>query len=240
ADWETRADAEPDELLPTLQLPELSKISLQDVVEVPKRHGRGIFSYKKEVLYSDQLAEEFTVCDSEHQMFDNSAKQDLTVKKLAYGTRHVLVLDGFQPSYNTMNLENIFKTFKDKFAIRWVNDTVALAVFRSPSIALEAYNSVNYGFPVRLLEEDDILIGSIQSRDIPLVTQDERSFADLEPPKQRPQTSARTAQRLIAQGMGIKLPVSTGSNESRRQEEARKNRIIARQKLKNDAWGPDD
>ncbi|XP_073526456.1 uncharacterized protein [Phyllobates terribilis] len=227
ADWETRADAEPDELFPAQQLPEVSKISLQDAVEIPKRRGRGTFSYNKEALYSDQLAEESTNCDSEHQMFDDTTKQDLTVKNLSYGTRHVLVLDGFKPSYNTMNLENIFSNFKDKFAIRWVNDTVALAVFRSPSTAIEAYKSVNCGFSVRLLEEDDILIGSITGR-------------ELEPPKQRPQTSARTAQRLIAHGMGMKLPVSAGSDASKRVEEARKKRIIARQKLKDDAWGSDD
>lgn len=66
-------------------------------------------------------------------------------------------------------------------------------------------------------------------------------FLDLEPPRRRPQTSARTAQRLIAQSMGIKLPSTDfGSREYRRQEEARKNRIVSRQNLKHDAWGDDE
>lgn len=63
--------------------------------------------------------------------------------------------------------------------------------------------------------------------------------SELEPPIPRPKTSARTAQRLIAQGMGIKLSTDFGSNELRKQETARKNRILARQNMKNDAWGSD-
>lgn len=69
--------------------------------------------------------------------------------------------------------------------------------------------------------------------------------SDLEPPRQRPETSARTAQRLIAQGMGIKLPASSsssstfGSSQLRKQEEARKNRIVSRQNMRDDAWGHD-
>ncbi|KAF3502984.1 hypothetical protein F2Q69_00044349 [Brassica cretica] len=62
----------------------------------------------------------------------------------------------------------------------------------------------------------------------------------LEPPTQRPKTSARTAQRLIAHSMGLKLPASGfGSKELRDQEAARKNRIVSRQKQRDDAWGDD-
>ena len=64
-------------------------------------------------------------------------------------------------------------------------------------------------------------------------------LSDLEPPRQRPKTSARTAQRLIAHGMGLKLPIPFGSRELKSQEETRKNRIVTRQKMKDDAWGDD-
>jgi hypothetical protein len=64
-------------------------------------------------------------------------------------------------------------------------------------------------------------------------------LSDLEPPRQRPKTSARTAQRLIAHGMGLKLPMTFGSRELKNQEETRKNRIVTRQKMKDDAWGDD-
>ena len=51
-----------------------------------------------------------------------------------YGTRHVLVLADFPPSTRTNDLEKLLEGFKDRFAVRWVNDTVALAVFATPSI----------------------------------------------------------------------------------------------------------
>ena len=67
-------------------------------------------------------------------------------------------------------------------------------------------------------------------------------FSDVEPPRQRPETSARTAERLIAQAIGIRLPSSTsfGSNELKKQEAARKQRMVARKNLRDDAWGSDD
>lgn len=51
-----------------------------------------------------------------------------------YGTRHVLVLADFPPSTRTTDLEKLLEAFKDHVAVRWVNDTVALAVFGTPSI----------------------------------------------------------------------------------------------------------
>lgn len=54
-----------------------------------------------------------------------------------YGTRHVLVLADFSPSLKTTDLEKLFKDFKDSgFIIRWVNDTTALAVFKTPSAGM--------------------------------------------------------------------------------------------------------
>jgi hypothetical protein len=51
-----------------------------------------------------------------------------------FGTRHVLVLYDFPSSTRTTDLERIFDKFGDHgVAIRWVNDTIALAVFRTPS-----------------------------------------------------------------------------------------------------------
>ncbi|WRX33359.1 hypothetical protein QQP08_025846 [Theobroma cacao] len=235
-DWEAIADREPNELLSSEGLPGVSSLSLKDSkVEAPKRRGRGTFSYRKSELYSDRLSdgvfatkdtENEDVCiDSEIKTVENLANgfgMQIHLNAAKYGTHHVLVLADFSPSTRTTYLEKLFEDFRDRgVVIRWVNDTTALAV------ALEACNHVNCPFTVRILDEDDMLLGSISAR-------------DLEPPRQRPQTSARTAQRLIAQGMGLKLSSSTfGSRELRNQEEARKNRIVTRQKLKDDAWGDD-
>lgn len=53
-----------------------------------------------------------------------------------YGTRHVLVLADFHTSTRTTDLEKLLESFKDRFVIRWVNDTTALAVFRTPSVGM--------------------------------------------------------------------------------------------------------
>ena len=51
-----------------------------------------------------------------------------------FGTRHALVLYDFPSSTRTTDLERIFEKFGDHgVAIRWVNDSIALAVFRTPS-----------------------------------------------------------------------------------------------------------
>ncbi|XP_044504384.1 coiled-coil domain-containing protein R3HCC1L [Mangifera indica] len=228
-DWEAIADRAPNELLSSQFLPEVSNLSLEDTkVQAPKRRGRGTFSYKKNELYSDQQHHKTFVEDTEDEGVSLTSERNPDLKHSKYGTRHVLVLADFSPSIRTTDLEKLLEEFRDHgFVIRWVNDTVALAVFRTPSVALEARNHIKCPFTVRILDEDDILLGSISTK-------------DLEPPRQRPQTSARTAQRLIAQGMGLKLPSSFGSRELKSQEEARHNRIQMRQKLRDDAWGPDE
>ncbi|KAI8525859.1 hypothetical protein RHMOL_Rhmol13G0263700 [Rhododendron molle] len=250
-DWEAIADRAPEELLPLQGLPEVSKLSLENTkIQTPKRRGRGKFSYTTHGLYGDQQSNGF-VDYSENEAVCNSSEGDtqernsaldsiltcdnlmrvglgLVADAVKYGTRHVLVLADFPPSTRTGDLEMLLENFKDRgFVIRWVNDTVALAVFRTPPIALEALNNIQCAFTVRVLDEDDMLLRSIPPR-------------DLEPPRQRPKTSTRTAQRLIAQGMGIKLPSTNfGSRELRKQEEDRKNRIVSRQSMRDDAWGDD-
>ncbi|KAK1589433.1 hypothetical protein Q3G72_034011 [Acer saccharum] len=237
-DWEAIADCAPDQLLSSQCLPEVSNLSLEDnkvqtsnKVQTPKRRGRGTFSYKKNELYSDRLSDNSVavVEDTEDDVVGQDSERCTELRNSKYGTRHVLVLADFSPSTRTTDLERLFEDFRDRgIVIRWVNDTVALAVFQTPSIALEARSHIQCSFTVRILDEDDILLASISPR-------------DLEPPRQRPQTSARTAQRLIAQVMGLKLPsTSFGSRELKNQEEARRNRIVERQKLRDDAWGPDD
>ncbi|KAJ9178672.1 hypothetical protein P3X46_010539 [Hevea brasiliensis] len=229
-DWEAIADRAPNELLSPQGLPSVSNLSLKEnKVKGPKRRGRGTFSYKEDKLYSDRQSYTSFSSDKEEDDSCKSKQQNLESIHCKYGTRHVLVLSDFPPSTRTIELEKLFQDFASRgFVIRWVNDTVALAVFQTPSIALEAQNHVQCPFAVRILDEDDILLGSIPAR-------------DLEPPRQRPQTSTRTAQRLIAQGMGQKLPSTNfGSRELRNQEEARKNRIVTRQKMIKDAWGDDD
>ncbi|XP_030521019.2 uncharacterized protein LOC115734400 [Rhodamnia argentea] len=229
-DWEALADRSPNELLPAECLPEVSKLSLEDSknTKAPKRRGRGTFTYKKDELYSDRVADDLTIDEVDDEGQSHNSEEKPILRPSRYGTSHVLVLAGFPPSTRTTELEKLLEDFINRgVVIRWVNDTTALAVFRTPAIALEALSSIQFPFTVRILEEGDSLLSSVPA-------------TDLEPPKPRPQTSARTAQRLIAQSMGLKLPSSSfGSRELREQEEARKDRIVRRHKLRDDAWGED-
>ncbi|KAL3620249.1 hypothetical protein CASFOL_035161 [Castilleja foliolosa] len=227
-DWEAVADRAPEELFSPECLPGVSKLSIEDSKPPQriKRRGRGTFAYEKEQgLYSDNQSDK-PIIDASEDNFEPPA-ENLEKGKLLYGTRHALVLAGLPLSTRTTELEKLLEKFKDLFVIRWVNDTSALAVFKSPSDALEASSSIQCKFTVRVLNEDDVLLSSITPK-------------DLEPPRQRPQTSARTARRMIAHSMGIKLPSTFGVDELRKQEEARKNRVALRQKMKDDAWGADD
>ncbi|KAE9616780.1 hypothetical protein Lal_00035061 [Lupinus albus] len=230
-DWEAIADLEPDVSLSSIPsdcLSGVSNLKLENTKsQTPKRRGRGTFSYEKQKLYSDQVLDGSVInVEDEETHCSSEDKKDIQHSK--YGTGHVLVLADFPPSTKTIDLEKIFERFRDcGFVIRWVNDRVALAVFQTPSVALVARNCIRYPFNVRILDEEDALLSSIQTR-------------DLEPPRQRPKTSAQAAQRLIAHGMGLKLSsttTSSGSQEYRKQEDARRERIVTRQKLRDEAWG---
>ncbi|CAH9133121.1 unnamed protein product [Cuscuta epithymum] len=224
-DWEALVDRDPNELLAPSSLPEVSNLSLHDTKgQAPKRRGRGTFLYKKHALYSDQQSGGPIVDDDVAS--DSGEEGTNTMINLKYGSHHVLVLADFPPSTRTTDLEKLLQKHKDQVVIRWVNDTVALAVFRTPSLAQEAIKSIDWPYSMRILNEDDEILSQIPPR-------------DLEPPRQRPQTSARTAQRLIAQSMGIRVPSGFGARELRKQEEERKSRIISRQSMKEDAWGDD-
>jgi hypothetical protein len=55
------------------------------------------------------------------------------------GMDHVLEVYGFAPSVKTMDLESLFWAYRDEgLAIRWVDDTHAVAVFRRPSVGKES------------------------------------------------------------------------------------------------------
>ncbi|KAL6613752.1 hypothetical protein ACP70R_036022 [Stipagrostis hirtigluma subsp. patula] len=239
-DWEAIADsgALDDTLVRSLeQESRVSSCSSSEKSSTPssgpKRRGRGSFLYNKSVLYSDQCGQERELDDKESDPQSGSnghvnKREDKAGTAVAqFGTRHVLVLYDFSPSTRTSDLERIFEKFGDHgVAIRWVNDTSALAVFRTPSAANEAQACIPSIYKVRSLKENDDLLAKIDG-------------SDLEPPKPRPKTSARTAQRLIAHGMGLRQFTNFGSDELKKQEEERRNRITARQAMRDEAWGSD-
>ncbi|XP_058752741.1 uncharacterized protein LOC131625925 isoform X2 [Vicia villosa] len=231
-DWEAKADCEPDKLLSPVSsevLTSVSNLKLENTKSpTPKRRGRGTFSYDNDKLYSDRLLDGSIIDDVE----DEETRSGSEDKKVQYGTSHVLVLSHFSPSTRTTDLEKVFDDIKNcHFVIRWVNDTVALAVFRTPAEALEAKSNARCSFnmTMKILGEEDAYLSSIKPN-------------DLKPPQQRQKTSVVAAQRMIANSMGIKLPSPsrvTGFRQHKKEEDSRKERIVNRQKLKEDAWGED-
>ncbi|KAF2536918.1 hypothetical protein F2Q68_00022245, partial [Brassica cretica] len=152
----------------------------------------------------------------------------LSFEEPKYGTRHVLVLAGFSPSLRTSDLVKLFVVSSKTVDFSFVGSMIQQPLQSSKPLLLRLAIVFNVrSFTIRVLDDHDSLLGSISGK-------------DLEPPTQRPKTSARTAQRLIAHSMGLKLPASGfGSKELRDQEAARKNRIVSRQKQRDDAWGAD-
>ncbi|CAA6667629.1 unnamed protein product [Spirodela intermedia] len=217
-DWEAVADRPLPDIVGVSSSQETENVRSESTT---KRRGRGHFLYKKDGLYSDQLNESGSAdrSDSDEELDRHSP--DMPPGMFLFCTT--------SQSTRTTDLEKIFEAFReDGFAIRWVNDTCALAVFRTPSFASRALSTSPCPFKVRMIEDNsDKILTQISAK-------------DLEPPHPRPKTSARTAQRLIAQGMGLKLTGNFGSRELRIQEAARRDRIHARHGLRDDAWGPED
>ncbi|ESQ42170.1 hypothetical protein EUTSA_v10013868mg [Eutrema salsugineum] len=192
-DWEALADREPSKLISVEDLPEISKLSVEEPnVQGPKRRGRGTFTYKSDVMYGDRDFCKSKIEDSEDKNLSRGSEKTDEALKSRYGTRHVLVLTGFSPSLRTTDLEKLFEDFKDSgFIIRWVNDTTALAVFKTPSTALEACKNVQCSFTIRVLDDHDSLLSSISGK-------------DLEPPSQRPKMSCENSSTADCSQHGIK------------------------------------
>ncbi|CAJ2654770.1 unnamed protein product [Trifolium pratense] len=176
-DWEAMADLEPDKLLSPVSsdvLTGVSNIKLVDTSksQTPKRRGRGTFSYDKDKLYSDRILDGSIIDDVEEEETQCGSEDKKDTPNSKYGTGHVLVLSHFSPSTRTTDLEKIFEDIKNcDFVIRWVNDTVALAVFRTPAEALEGQSNgrCSFNMSMRILDEDDVLLSSIKANDAPCI-----------------------------------------------------------------------
>ncbi|XP_024529139.1 uncharacterized protein LOC9631355 [Selaginella moellendorffii] len=199
----------------------------------PKQRGRGAFTYGRERdgFHSDHT----TAMDDETHEELTTSSDDIDGKSLVYGASHVLVLGGFPPKTTTRDLEQVVMPYASRgVVIRWVNDTTALAVFRNPTIAREALATIRHPtYVLKTYDDSSEVHGLVTER-------------DLEPPTPRPATSARAAQRMIVgaltnQGIvrGAQTRVRFTAQELQKQEEERKQRLLAREKLREEAWGGD-
>lgn len=234
-DWETllcEGLVKLDGLSPAKSAPEI----LPHEKTVYKQRGRGAFTRGEMGMHIDRLSsspikgkEQLDMTTDEVETEDGPSTAH---SKVACGVRHVLVVS-FPPSVTTKDLEELFEPFGSPgVVIRWVNDTTALAVFRNPEVAKEALqNTKNPRFKVEHLTDENAFIGVVNEQ-------------DLQPPVPRPPTSSQAAHRMIMgalQRQGIQkkpLPANTFKS-SQKQESERKQRLLTRQKLRDEAWGSD-
>ncbi|XP_071985835.1 coiled-coil domain-containing protein R3HCC1L isoform X3 [Engystomops pustulosus] len=141
---------------------------------------------------------------------------------------HVIEIYDFPAEFKTEDLLRAFSSYQKKgFDVKWVDDTHALGVFSSPITARDALSSKNPMVKVRPLSQ-----ATRASR------AKARSCADfLQPAKDRPETSAVLARRLVISALGVRSTQSRAEREAERKklQEARERRHLEA-KQREDAW----
>ncbi|EFB24077.1 hypothetical protein PANDA_005178, partial [Ailuropoda melanoleuca] len=118
---------------------------------------------------------------------------------------HVIEIYDFPQEFRTEDLLRVFCSYQKKgFDIKWVDDTHALGVFSSPITARDALGSKHTMVKIRPL-----------SQATRAAKAKARAYAEfLQPAKERPETSAALARRLVISALGVR------SKQSRTEREA--------------------
>ncbi|XP_029013545.1 coiled-coil domain-containing protein R3HCC1L [Betta splendens] len=149
---------------------------------------------------------------------------DLTDDELS----HIVEIYDFPPEFKTEDLLKLFQCYQQRgFDIKWIDDTHALGLFSSPISAREALRSKHPLMKLRPLSKSSSAIKSKA-----------RSCSDyLLPAKERPQTSAALARRLVIGALGVKSTLTKEQREAERRKlsEAKEQKRLAA-KQREDAW----
>ncbi|NWQ72790.1 R3HCL protein, partial [Columbina picui] len=141
---------------------------------------------------------------------------------------HVIEIYDFPSDFRTEDLMRVFCSYQKKgFDIKWVDDTHALGIFSSPITARDALSTKHLMVKTRPLSQ-----GTRASK------AKARAYAEyLQPAKERPETSAALARRLVIGALGVR------SNQTRAQRDAERKKLQEareRKRLENkqreDAW----
>ncbi|XP_015787942.1 coiled-coil domain-containing protein R3HCC1L isoform X2 [Tetranychus urticae] len=144
---------------------------------------------------------------------------------------HVLEIYDFPSDLRTQDLVTSLSVFNSRdFDIKWVDDTHALAVFSSQIAAREAMSMPYTNIRLRPLNE-----AIKESR-----VKAQKCAEHLLPHRQRPQTSAVLARRLVTGALGLRSTISSEQRaaEKKRLQEAREKRRMA-MKLTQAVWEGD-
>ncbi|KAK5866285.1 hypothetical protein PBY51_020489 [Eleginops maclovinus] len=149
---------------------------------------------------------------------------DLTEDELA----HIVEIYEFPAEFRTEDLLKLFQAYQQRgFEIKWIDESSALGLFSSPIAAGEALRTKHPLMKLRPL-----------SKCSPAIKAKARSCSDyLLPAKERPQTSAALARRLVIGALGVKSNLTDEKREAERkklQEAKEQKRLAAKQK--EDAW----
>lgn len=141
---------------------------------------------------------------------------------------HVIEIYDFPQEFRTEDLLRIFCSYQKKgFDIKWVDDTHALGVFASPITARDALGTKHTMVKIRPL-----------SQATRAAKAKARACAEfLQPAKERPETSAALARRLVISALGVRSKQSKTEREAelRKLQEAReRKRLEAKQR--EDIW----
>ncbi|XP_041696895.2 coiled-coil domain-containing protein R3HCC1L [Coregonus clupeaformis] len=141
---------------------------------------------------------------------------------------NIIEIYDFPTEFKTEDLVKSFQAYQQRgFDIQFVDDTHALALFNSPIAAREALRTKHPLLKVRSLAK-----ASVTTR------AKARSCSDyLLPTKERPQTSAVLARRLVMGALGVKSPQSKEHREAEKKklQDAREQKRLAA-KQRDDAW----
>ncbi|NXL41222.1 R3HCL protein, partial [Podilymbus podiceps] len=141
---------------------------------------------------------------------------------------HVIEIYDFPSDFRTEDLMRVFCSYQKKgFDIKWVDDTHALGIFSSPITARDALSTKHLMVKTRPLSQ-----GSRASK------AKARAYADyLHPAKERPETSAALARRLVIGALGVRSNLTPAQRDAERRklQEARERRRLEN-KQREDAW----
>lgn len=141
---------------------------------------------------------------------------------------HVIEIYDFPPDFRTEDLMRIFCSYQKKgFDIKWVDDTHALGIFSSPITARDALSTKHLMVKTRPLSQ-----GTRAAK------AKARAYADfLQPAKERPETSAALARRLVIGALGVRSSQTPAQRDAERRklQEARERKRLEN-KQREDAW----
>ncbi|KAL6446040.1 hypothetical protein ACFW04_001005 [Cataglyphis niger] len=141
---------------------------------------------------------------------------------------HVVEIYNFPSEFKTSDLAAVFSSFKNGgFELKWVDDTHCLGVFSSPLVAAEVLASNHPFVKTRPLSEATAL-SKMKAR---------RTAEFLQPYRNRPETCAALARRLVTGALGVKLATARQEREHEKNilREAKEKRRLAN-KQREDVW----